>query len=63
MANDRVVQIGCGAVLDEISANNNKLFLACDYSYTNMLNEPVYTVGESGSQCKVRHEVFTSLCA
>ncbi|KFB44575.1 hypothetical protein ZHAS_00012457 [Anopheles sinensis] len=29
-----------------------KVYLVCNYSYTNIIGHPVYTVGPAGSKCQ-----------
>lgn len=51
MVNDRVTEVGCAAVM-YVDSKQSKVFLfTCDYSYTNVLNKPVYSTGATGSSC------------
>jgi hypothetical protein len=36
--------------------------IACNYSWPNFLNSPVYVTGAAGSGCASRNSVFTNLC-
>lgn len=62
MVSDHVFRIGCAAVRFRDLAYT-KLILTCNYDYTNVWDEPVYTTGPTASQCSNGvDEKYTSLC-
>ncbi|XP_063701516.1 antigen 5 like allergen Cul n 1-like [Culicoides brevitarsis] len=48
MSTDRTNKIGCAAVL----YNRNYRILVCNYSFTNMMGQPIYKKGSVRSGCK-----------
>lgn len=62
MVNERVTRIGCALVKHQLNGFKYKYFV-CNYSYTNILNEAVYTTGESCTGCKSGcHRIYKGLC-
>lgn len=67
---DTNTRIGCSAVrYIQIRKGEEYecVMMTCNYSVTNMINEPVYTVGPTGSGCesigKGKSETYKNLCS
>jgi hypothetical protein len=60
---DQALYVGC-AVVKFTNGRMKSLLLACNYSYTNMMLQPVYVAGSPASGCgsKGRNSKYTSLC-
>lgn len=61
LVQDRAIRIGCAASRFTETPWRRTL-VACNYSWPNFLNSPVYAVGAAGSGCSSRNSVFTNLC-
>ena len=62
MASERNTQVGC-ALSNYVSAGRNWSLLTCNYATTNVLNQPVYRTGATGSGCTLgRDPTYTGLC-
>ena len=62
VAKNSVIRIGCAMARYTTSRFKNSL-VACNYSYGNMVNEPVYRIGIPGRACKKgRNSTYKSLC-
>jgi len=58
---DRAIRIGCAA--SRFTATPwRRTLIACNYSWPNFMNQPVYVAGAPGSGCTSRNSVFTNLC-
>jgi hypothetical protein len=53
--------IGCAAITYS-EDDWNKIIVTCDYSETNMMNQPIYISGKSASKCSSTNSKFPSLC-
>ena len=58
---DRAIRIGCAASRFT-DGQWRRTLVACNYSWPNFLNSPVYVTGAAGSGCSSRNSVFTNLC-
>ncbi|XP_070497992.1 antigen 5 like allergen Cul n 1-like [Chironomus tepperi] len=57
----RVVAIGCALARYGYTWKND--LMVCNYSFTNLINSPVYNAGPTASDCPDgTHEVYTNLC-
>lgn len=55
--------VGCCAVR-WVSSDKTYQYWVCNYSYSNMLDQPVFERGETASKCtEGPHEYYTGLCA
>lgn len=62
MVNERASRIGCALVKHQLNGFKY-LYLVCNYSFTNILGEPVYIPGPSCSGCKMGcHRIYRGLC-
>lgn len=61
IANDNSDAIGC-ALSRYQEGGYKKHYLVCNYGYTNMVGQPVYSVGKSASECELKHPLFKGLC-
>ena len=62
MVSERTTQVGC-AISNYVSEGWNWSLLACNFASTNMLNQPIYRSGATGSGCTLgRDLVYTGLC-
>jgi len=60
MANEISDQVGCGG----IAYGGGQIMIACQYSWTNVLNYPVYRKGATASSCTRRPVArYPNLCA
>lgn len=61
---DNAEYVGCAIAKYTNNGRMKSLLLACNYSYTNMMAQPVYKSGSSASNCgsKGRNSKYTSLC-
>lgn len=63
MVNDKQTHVGCALV----HYRRGRLLtshLACNYSYTNILSEPVYVAGPATSRCRTgKNSAYTGLCS
>ncbi|XP_062542523.1 uncharacterized protein LOC134210495 [Armigeres subalbatus] len=63
VVSDRSSKIGCAMVSYITAPWINKLFV-CNYGLTNIVGQPVYVAGATGSQCKTgRNPSFSGLCS
>lgn len=61
----RVVAIGCAVAryVDSASKNMKATLVACNYSYGNLVGQPIYIPGPPASSCKNgKHPIYTNLC-
>lgn len=60
---DHATHVGC-AVSQYTNGKMKSLLLACNYSYTNMMSQPVYVTGSAASGCgnSGKNSKYTSLC-
>lgn len=64
MIRDRQSYVGCGvAMYGKEGVKGNHLLLACDYSYANMIGEPVYKSGPKCSECRKCDSINKGLCS
>lgn len=60
----RAKKIGCAAAT--FPSNDGELinfYFVCNYSFGNMIDEPIYTVGPTASKCQSgRNKRFRGLC-
>lgn len=60
----RAKKIGCAA--STFLSDNGELknfYLVCNYSFANMLTQPIYTTGRTASKCKSgRSSTYKGLC-
>lgn len=62
MANERNNRVGCAMSRYQAGGYMNN-YLVCNYAYTNIYDETVYTVGKVASGCKTgKHTVYGGLC-
>lgn len=62
MANERVDRVGCSLI--KYQNDYKYLHLVCNYSYTNIWQERVYTPGPATSACKTGpHKIYHGLCS
>ncbi len=60
MAQDRTDRIGCAAV----RFNTNERMIACNYSFTNVIDSYVYKTGSPTSGCTTGpDEYYTNVCS
>jgi hypothetical protein len=60
-----VVAIGCAVAkyTDKANPIMKTTLVACNYSYGNLVNQPIYIPGPAASSCKTgRHPIYTNLC-
>lgn len=62
MVSDKNNAIGCAMIRHKEGAFYYR-YLVCNYGFTNILGEPVYTKGSAGCQCKKQHPVYEGLCS
>lgn len=63
MVADRNIQLGC-AILKVIENRMYKYFTACNYAFTNMINQPVYIFGPPASKCASgKNPDYPGLCS
>uniref|UniRef100_A0AAG5D928 Venom allergen-1 n=1 Tax=Anopheles atroparvus TaxID=41427 RepID=A0AAG5D928_ANOAO len=64
MASDRTWKVGC-AMQNWIEGGLwNTYYFACDYSFTNLIDEPVYVGGRTASGCTTgENTVYPGLCS
>lgn len=63
MIQDRAGRIGCAS---STYRNNqfNVILFTCNYSFTNIIDEPVYVFGPTASGCETgRNPLYTGLCS
>lgn len=61
MVNDQNDALGCA--LSRFQENGYKYnYIVCNYSYTNILQRPVYEKGHAASKCKRKNSVYKGLC-
>lgn len=63
VAKDNSPQVGCGMIRFKQSNGYWKVFIACNYAFTNMVGEPIYVAGKTGSKCKKMSANYQGLCA
>lgn len=51
IANNKASKVGCSLV-QYIKYGTCNTYLVCNYALTNMLNEPIFTIGKAGSKCQ-----------
>lgn len=61
MAQDRATLIGCALINYRNGRYYTSLF-ACNYSLTNLSNQPVYVSGPAASGCPAKNNAFPGLC-
>ncbi|KAL7023010.1 hypothetical protein ACKWTF_012467 [Chironomus riparius] len=60
-----VVAIGCAVAryMDPNNRNAKTTLVACNYSYGNLVGQPIYIPGPPASSCKNgKHPIYTNLC-
>ncbi|EAT48176.1 AAEL000793-PA [Aedes aegypti] len=63
MVNDRAWKMGCSMVHYK-NGRVIKYYLVCNYSMTNMIEEPIYTRGSAGSKCQTgQNPQYRGLCS
>lgn len=63
LVNDFSYKIGCAMSRYTTNKIYNS-FLVCNYAVTNIINQTIYTVGPTASQCQTgTHPNYTSLCS
>lgn len=66
MVNQKVTRMGCASVMFSAIKHKKlhyKLVFTCNFSYTNILDEPVYETGDSCSKCTTGcNETYEGLC-
>uniref|UniRef100_F6K8I1 29.0 kDa salivary antigen 5-related protein n=1 Tax=Phlebotomus sergenti TaxID=85759 RepID=F6K8I1_9DIPT len=57
-------KVGCAISKFTNEHNFKEVLIACNYCYTNLLNEPIYTKGKPCSKCKNKKcgSVYKNLC-
>uniref|UniRef100_A0A2M4CLM8 Venom allergen-1 n=1 Tax=Anopheles darlingi TaxID=43151 RepID=A0A2M4CLM8_ANODA len=64
MASDRAWKIGCAMQNWFQDGFWNTYYLVCNYSFTNIINQPVYARGTTGSGCTTgRNPLYSGLCS
>jgi hypothetical protein len=62
MVIDKTKRVGCG-MTKHVNANGYNWEFGCDYSFTNIIDQPVYEVGTTASKCsKGKSSVYQGLC-
>lgn len=62
---DKASMVGCGLVIFTKASNNAKtVIMACDYSRTNLVTQPIYNSGAPASGCKSgKNSNYPNLCS
>uniref|UniRef100_A0A182MEB1 Venom allergen-1 n=1 Tax=Anopheles culicifacies TaxID=139723 RepID=A0A182MEB1_9DIPT len=64
MVSDRAWKIGCSAQLWIEDGKDNVVYLLCNYSFSNMEGQPVYTKGKPASRCTTGgNTLYPGLCS
>lgn len=60
----RSKKVGCAAAkFPSKNGDFSQLYLVCNYSFGNMIGEPIYTVGPTASKCTSgRSKIYKGLC-
>lgn len=62
IANNKVSEIGCA--ITTWKSGGYKIYFVCNYSLTNISNEPIFTIGKACSKCEAgRSERYPGLCS
>lgn len=62
MVNDKNNALGCALIRHQYGGFKYHYF-ACNYSFTNILQQRVYQPGPPTSRCRRQHPVYTGLCS
>lgn len=64
LVNDRTWKVGCSMVHYITNGKMINYYLVCNYTMTNMIGEPIYTKGSTGSKCQTgQNPQFRGLCS
>lgn len=64
MIQEMGTDVGCALLQQTVGDNICQQILTCNYSYINIVDLPVYTVGSPGSQCVTGTDrVYRHLCS
>lgn len=62
MANEKVTCVGCA--VSQFSLNDKTNYLVCNYSFQNIVGNPTYSTGPTGSQCTTgTNPSYPGLCS
>ncbi|XP_061392084.1 antigen 5 like allergen Cul n 1-like [Musca vetustissima] len=63
-AQERADEVGCSVMRQTSPNGTNELYLACDYSFTNFYQVPIYRPGKPASACTTGpHRKYKNLCS